>query len=300
MGSSKRYVLAPNLTEPGALDPDSSAAIITKDVQSKSPMAIMVIPYIAPPSNLTCPIPSKAPEPIHCYSIVTGKTGTVPKVEDPGKCNERFAVAYVDSNYTAHIQQIDEKGDSKGAPSRINRINAQTGNDRSGIFSLFIIPGVYPQTLTVVAISALHGRETLFTLSLVAPRQRVKEAAKSSALLDAALVGLNARFTALNGSHSSLVVAQAWLHDNVTSPEYIARAAGRDHLAIRYFLAAEEWNAAREAAWRAQVNAIKDYNEMVLSCYVSHMRPIRTEVRTIVSGQAVFPPITNGVLPDLN
>lgn len=264
-------------------------------------MAIMVIPYFPPPKNLTTPIASEPPKPdIGCYPIIVNKPPKAPDVEDPGKCQVRFAVAYLDVFFTTYVQRIDEEGCVKGPARRISRINAQTaGATRTDVPSLFIIPGVYPETITVIAISALHGREVLLTLSLVAPRPLVKEAAKTSALLDAALVALSARFTALSQFHESLILAQAWLKENPTSPEYISRAAIRDHLAIRYLLAAEEWNAARLAAWSALVAAIKAYNQVIVSCYVSHMRPIKTEVRYMDGDKPVFP-ITpgGGVLPD--
>lgn len=93
--------------------------------------------------------------------------------------------------------------------------------------------------------------------------------------------------------------AWSWLGGNSTSREYIARAAARVHIGLRYRLAAEEWNAARLRAWTAQDTAIKDYTRVVTSCYVSHMRPIRTEVRYMDGGNPGFPVVPNcGVLPD--
>lgn len=299
-GEQQKVCSRADLIELGAFDSNLGAAIITNDVHIRSPMSILVIPYVAPPKNLKYTFPTEAPPKVHCYPITIGEIPELPCIEDPGKCEVRYAVAYIDTIFTAQIQRIDENGESSDKPRRIGRINAQTfSSTRPDVPFISIIPGVYPGTLTVIAISALHGREVLLTLSLVAPRPLVKKAAKSSALLDAALAEHNTRLAVFTGFRNDLAAAQAWLAENPDSPEYIVRAARRDHLGIRYLLATEELNAARMAVWRAQVAAIHDYNKVILSCFVSHMRPIKTEVRYMCNDQPVFPVIPNGgILPD--
>lgn len=263
-----------------------ATAIVPNDVHIRSPMAIMALPNSEPPTNLCFTFDTELPKPVSCYPITITSVPEPPSIEEP-RCCAGYAVAYVDVNFTSHILQINAEGDALSPPRRVSRINAQTDRgERHEIPSIFIVPGSYPGCMTTIAISALHGNAVLLTASLVAPRVVVNNAARTSVLLDTALEQHSFRYEAFLESRHKLLDSQKAL---ATSTKYIRSAAERDYYGIRYLIAAAELQGARLVVGRALTDAINDYNVMVLSDPVTHIRPVKTEVRILdQAGEPVF------------